>query len=146
MSALLLASLLSVEFVGPCSSEPLLSATASRDQASTVGELTIQTLDRFTIPYLGTAGGLNSAFGTPIGLDALEVLSDSEMRSYGWCYSVDGVAPEVYPHEIALSEVSKIRWFYAFAHYVRGQWVSQCEPAYELVPEFLCGPAKTTRD
>lgn len=97
------------------------------------------TLNQFQISYQGNEAGLNSAFGSPIGLEALEVISEREMRSYGWCFAIDGIIPEVYPDQLLLSNVkSEIKWFFGFAHFLDGQWISQCEPAYEIKPAFLC--------
>ena len=143
---LLLAALLSfsahaltIEFVGPCSHKPLISSQVSATAAKSVGELTIATLERFRVPHAGAAQGLNTAFNTPIGMDAMEVISDVEMRSYGWCYAVDNAIPELFPNQIPLnSKMQKITWFYGFAHYYKGQWLSQCEAAWEVKPDFLC--------
>lgn len=140
MISLLLASSLSIEFIGPCSVGPLLKTNVEQGPARTVGAATIATLEKFEIDYQGTEAGLNSAFGTPVGMDAMEVISDTEMRSYGWCYQVDGSIPEAFPNGIPLASVQhEIRWFYAYAHYLNGEWVSQCEPAYKLRPAILCG-------
>lgn len=137
--SLLLASLLTIEFIGPCSPKPLLQTTASVNSAADVGALTIMTLRSRGIPFAGTERGLNSAFETPIGDGALEVISDTEMRSYGWCYQVDGLVPEVFPDDYLLDQgMRRITWFFGFAHYKHGQWVSQCEPAYNIKPKFLC--------
>ena len=131
--------MITIDFIGPCSVKPLLETTLSRD-FSNVGQATISTLETFEIQFQGTEAGLNSAFGTPIGMEAMEILSDTEMRSYGWCFEVDGQVPNSFPNAIALSRVQQeVRWFYAYAHYLNGEWVSQCEPAYKLRSEFLCG-------
>lgn len=129
---------LSVEFIGPCSEKPLLQTTAQAVQSTSVGQMTIQTLEKFKIDFKGSESGLNSAFGSPTGVDAMEVISDHEMRSYGWCFEVDGKVPESYPDSISLKDVKEVRWFFGYARYLNGNWVSQCEPAYELKPEFLC--------
>lgn len=131
-----------LEFVGPCSEEPIVSFELG-DKFQTVGDATLHTLEKNNIPFKGTSRGLNSVFNTPVGMEALEVLSDFEMRSHGWCYSVDGVSPEVYPDELFLNgpdgKIQNIRWFFGFAHYVRGEWISQCEPSFGVASSFLCG-------
>lgn len=130
---------LAIEFIGPCDVKPLLMSSVRPSETSNVGSVTIDILEKFEIPFQGTSAGLNSAFGTPIGMDALEVISDQEMRSYGWCYSVDGNSPEVMPDQFKVNaSMKKITWFYAFARYSKGEWVSQCEPAFKIKPEFLC--------
>ncbi|WP_408097728.1 hypothetical protein ACJVC5_02105 [Peredibacter sp. HCB2-198] len=133
------AKALTIEFLGPCSQKPLLTSQVKSTTAKSVGELTIATLERFRAPHAGNTRGLNTAFNTPIGLDAMEVISDYEMRSYGWCYSVDNAIPEVFPDEFPISnKIQKITWFYGYAHYYKGEWLSQCEPAWEIRPAFLC--------
>lgn len=133
------AQALTIEFVGPCGHKPMLSSQVQATAAKTVGDLTIATLERFRVPYAGNAQGLNTAFNTPIGMDAMEVISDYEMKSYGWCYAVDNAIPEIFPNVFPLSaKIQKITWFYGFAHYYKGEWLSQCEPAWEVKPDFLC--------
>lgn len=128
-----------VEFIGPCSEEPLYSTNVSATSATDVGTLTINVLDQAKIPYLGVPQGFNQIFNTPIGMDALEILNDEEMLSYGWCFEVNGKNAEVYPNEIPLKKVKTIKWFYGYAHYVRGEWVSLCEKSYLRRSEFICG-------
>lgn len=132
------AQAIELKFIGPCDDDFIMKTDVTESYAN-VGELTIATLSKFNIPFKGTAEGLSSAFETPVGEAALEVVSDEEMRAYGWCYSVDGEAPEVYPHEIAITpETKSIVWHFGFARYFRGQWVTQCTPANSIKPDFLC--------
>lgn len=113
--------------------------TVVTEEYENVGQLTIETLKKFNIPHKGTYEGLASAFETPTGDASVEVVSDVELRAYGWCFSVDGVAPEVYPHEIPItSETKSVTWHFGFARYYRGQWVTQCTPAWKVKPAFLC--------
>ena len=72
---------------------------------------------------------------TPIGQSELgffmEELNDKELRAYGWCYSVDGVTPELLADEYILSGTeSKITWYFGYASRVLGHWVSQCQPVF----------------
>ena len=46
--------------------------------------------------YRGSEGGVNSI--NELG-SALEVLSETEMNAYGWCYRVDGVASDLMADE-----------------------------------------------
>ena len=132
------AKAIEIKFIGPCDENPLFDTNVKHDYEN-VGELTIGTLIKFDISFKGTEAGINSAFGTPTGLEALEVISDDEMKAYGWCYSVDGIAPEVYPNEVAISMKTKsIIWHFGYAHFLRGKWISQCTPAYKEKPKFLC--------
>ena len=127
-----------LKFIGPCQEEFIMRTIVS-DEFSNVGELTIETLKKFGIPFLGNYQGLNSAFETPVGEGAIEVISDVELRAYGWCYSVDGIAPEVFPHEMPVtSETKMVVWHFGFARYYKGEWVTQCTPAFTVKPKFLC--------
>lgn len=126
------------EVVGPCSAKPLFQRNLKVTKES-VGDLTVSTFERFEVPYLGTERGMNSIYGTPIGDVTLEVISDTEMRSFGWCFDIDGIVPEIYPDKIqVVPQMKSIRWFYGFAHYKNGQWISQCEEAFKVKPKFAC--------
>lgn len=127
-----------LKFIGPCQKEFIMRTQVS-EEYSNVGELTIETLKKFGIPFKGTYEGLSSAFETPTGDAALEVISNQEMRVYGWCYSIDGYSPEVYPHEAMIGpETKSVVWHFGFARYYQGQWVTQCTPAHTVKPDFLC--------
>ncbi|MGE3610135.1 MAG: hypothetical protein AB7I27_11150 [Bacteriovoracaceae bacterium] len=137
MNTLAVASIV-IQFIGPCDSNPILNTNLSR-RFINVGVASVSTLTEHKIPFEGSEKGINSVFGTPTGLSALEVISDNEMRSYGWCYSVNNEIPQIFPNQYSLSSsVSEIKWFYGYAHYLNGEWISQCEPAYKLKPTFLC--------
>jgi hypothetical protein len=132
------AQALELKFVGPCSQTPIKKVQVSNDFAN-VGELTVATLTKFKIHFVGGPEGIASMFSTPVGDEAVEVISDFEMRAYGWCFSIDGVAPEVYPNEVPVTAATKsITWHFGFARYYKGQWVTQCTPAYSVKPDFLC--------
>lgn len=139
MNSLILATTLVLEFLGPCDSQPLSSQKLEYQLPQNAGVMTIQGLELISLPYSGNERGLNSAFGTPTGMAAMEVISPNEMRSYGWCYGVDGVVPEVFPDQYPLTaHTKKITWFFAYAHFLNGEWIAQCQPAHKLRPEFLC--------
>ena len=128
-----------IQFIGPCSSQTLLSAMIPYVSNGNVGALTLQTLDNHHIAYQGTPAGLNQAFETPIGLDAIEVISDKEMLAYGWCYEVDGVVPEIFPNAYIIGPQTKvITWFFGYAHYLNGEWIGQCLKAYLRHSSQLC--------
>ena len=58
----------------------------------------------------------------------IEVLNDTEMRAWGWCFSIDHIIPETLPAKTQLTgDEQKLTWYYGFAHYIQGEWVSQCE-------------------
>ncbi len=127
-----------LKFIGPCQEE-FIMRTDVNEEFDNVGDLTIETLKKFSIPHSGSPEGIVSAFETPVGDAAIEVISPEEKRFYGWCYSVDGIAPEVYPHEERITlETKSVVWTFGFAYFKNGQWLSQCTPAYTVKPDFLC--------
>lgn len=129
------ASAIELKFIGPCSDEFIMKTEVSEEYAN-VGELTVATLTKWNIPFKGDSSGLASAF--EVG-NWMETVSSTEMRAHGWCYSVDGEAPEVYPNEIAITPDTKsIVWHYGFAHFKDGQWITQCTPTYSVKPAALC--------
>lgn len=127
-----------ISFIGPCEKKPLFSKVVPNLSLS-VGKLTVEVLESAKINFVGSEKGLSSVFGTPVGPAAMEIISQTEIRAYGWCYLVDGVGPEVYPHELILSPAfARVEWVFGFAHFKDGVWISQCTPAYRVKPKFLC--------
>ena len=83
--------------------------------------------------------GVAQLMNSPIGIDAMEVLSDTVMRSHGWCYSVDGEIPELLMNEMKLTGEEKvITWFMGYSTYIGDPqtgdaiWEGQCIPSYSL--------------
>jgi hypothetical protein len=103
----------------------------------TVGDFTIYLLQKNRIPHLGNERAINSIFHTPVGMDALEVVSDTQMRAYGWCYKVNGEVFEKFAEEVYLNDSDDIEWFFAYAWYDKG-WVSMCNPAYAVPGRPMC--------
>ncbi len=125
-----------IDFVGPCSQKPLLSVEAP-DKFETVGDLTIHYLNKNRVSYLGTERGINSMFNTPIGDEALEIVSDTQMRSYGWCFRVNGKFVDRYADEVYLMDGDHIEWIFSYAWYDR-EWKSMCNPAHIIKPKQIC--------
>ena len=97
----------------------------------TVGSATILFLEKARqqglLRYQGNDGGLVSI--NELGNDT-EVLSDTRMKAFGWCYSINGKTPGVMPDRIHLAnQTDHLTWFYAYALYESGNWVAQCVPA-----------------
>jgi hypothetical protein len=127
-----------LKFIGPCMEDFIMRVDVN-DEYTNVGELTVATLAKFDIPFKGTAAGLASAFNTPTGKDATEVVSADESRAYGWCFSVDGVAPDLYPNDVPVTIDTKvITWHFGYARLLKGKWITQCTAAYKVKPAFLC--------
>ncbi|AYF44014.1 hypothetical protein BALOs_1004 [Halobacteriovorax sp. BALOs_7] len=126
------------EFVGPCERAALFETQMQLDNGATVGSATIKLLNTYQIPHKGTQRGMNSIFDTPTGIDAMEVLSDTQMNAHGWCYSVNGLSPEVYPNEVELKDNDHVMWWFGYAHYDSGKWITQCEPTWKRAPAQFC--------
>lgn len=58
------AQALEVQFVGPCSRTPVLKTHVEGDFAN-VGVLTIETLKKINVPFVGSEFGISAMFGTP---------------------------------------------------------------------------------
>jgi hypothetical protein len=128
----------SYEIVGPCQAEATYKGDFPITDPISVGDMTMAILINQQIPYEGSTQGINSMMNTPTGNDAIEILSNSEVRAYGWCYEVDGVQPALMPGEYTLTGNEHVRWFYAYSVFRSGRWVSYCEPAYNVKPAPLC--------
>jgi len=123
---------------GACSKTPLLKKEIQVSKIQTAGDFTVSVFEEFNIPYDGSTNHISSIFNSASGLDAMEVLSDTEMRSHGWCFSINGKLADVYPHEIEISDSDTVHWFYGYAYYNAGVWTGMCAPTYEIAPAQFC--------
>ncbi|MCK6596194.1 MAG: DUF4430 domain-containing protein [Bacteriovoracaceae bacterium] len=123
--------------IGPCLEKPMFLVDVA-DKFETVGDLTIHTFNKNGIPYLGNERGINVIFNSPIGDASLEVISDTEMRAYGWCFFVNGEVSMEYADETYLNPGDKVEWIYSYALYSKGEWKSMCNPSYKIKSEFIC--------
>jgi hypothetical protein len=131
------ASVLTV--IGPCQSKPIFQSQSIVHGQTTLGDFTLSVLNSAHVPFVGSREGIKSIHNSPTGDAALEVLSDSSMRSYGWCVSVNGKQPSQMPDEVMINNPnSQIVWFYAYSTYVKGQWVNFCIPSYQLKSPYVC--------
>lgn len=128
----------SISFIGPCDKNPIAQYPLTLKTTSNVSSVTIETLEKNNIPYIGSKLGLNSIFDSPVDKEAIEFLGPNELLAYGWCYSVNDFEPNTYPHEFSVSANDDILWWYGYAHYKNGQWLTQCTPSYERKSDFLC--------
>lgn len=124
------------EVIGPCSEKPVYNFSVG-DKFETVADLTFHVLDKNKIPYSGTHKGISSLLNAPQGDEALEVLSDTQMRAYGWCYFVNGKVVMNYADETYLNPGDKVQWIYSYAWFDR-DWKSMCNPSYKLKSKFIC--------
>ena len=89
-----------------------------------VGRTTINALNQSAIDYEGSEAGIASIQG--LG-SQLEVVSTTQMKAWGWCFSVDGAILDVMPDKAPLPpDAHEIKWFYAYALYDSGTWAGYC--------------------
>lgn len=131
----------------PCSETAWLDVTRVGDAGKNVGEVTVSSLEDAALSFVGSPAGISSIRGTVTGDAALEVLGDAEMRAYGWCFSLNGVEPAAMPDQIFVtSERDELRWYFGFAHYKDGSWISYCTRTNQARPAYICAPEVTRRD
>lgn len=124
------------EIIGPCSERPIYQFSIG-DKFQTVADMTFYILDKNKIPYTGTDKGITSLLNAPQGDAALEVLSDTQMRAYGWCFFVNGKVSMSYADEVYLRPGDKVQWIYSYAWFDR-DWKSMCNPSYKVRSEYMC--------
>ena len=130
---------ISFEVIGPCSSTPQYEGNfLVSDLSLSVGKTSVLIFDQNKIPYIGSEEGFSSILNTPIGMESIEVISETKMRAYGWCYSVNGVGPDVLADKYYFTNDSdKLVWFFAYSTYDNGNWIDYCVPSYKIkAPQF----------
>jgi hypothetical protein len=129
-----------IKIIGPCSETPIHQSNLENlDISKNLNDITTDYLERNKIPYLGNAYGIISINESPIGDDAIEILSDTQLRAYGWCFSINGSQIDKMPYEVQLNDQQdQITWFYAFATYDNGEWKDYCTPAYKIQSTKIC--------
>lgn len=131
------------EFTAPCSKQPALKGSHELSrQPMMLGAATIEILENMEVPYVGSDRGINSLFDTPVGDESLEVISDSEMKTYGWCYEVNGKIPDELAFQYRLKGSEHVRWFYGYAEFKGGDWVSFCNPAPASTAKQYCSKSR----
>ncbi len=109
--------------------EVLFSGENESALPKTVGQVSVDFFNQNQIPFVGDIDGIVSIYG--LGSD-LDVISDTDMKAYGWCYSVNGVVPEDFVHKVnIIDQKTELIWFYAYAYYKAGEWVAQCVRSHE---------------
>lgn len=128
-----------LKVTGPCSEKPVKEAQVTADAAKSVGEITKSYFDANGITYKGDVGGFYSILNSATGMDAFEVVSDTELRAYGWCFSVNGAVATVSASEVKPSSQNDvIEWFYGFVTQKDGVWSAEpCAPGHKIkAPQF----------
>lgn len=118
---------LSLKIVGNQGEVLFYSDKVQISTPTNVGEYSVRVFEHFDIPFEGSIYGVSKIFD--LGQE-LDLISDREMKAYGWCFSIDGVTPESLIHDTTIySDSSEIIWYYAYAHYESGDWTGQCVPS-----------------
>lgn len=122
----------------PCSSNRWLDVSHIT-VGHTVGAVTIAALNARSIPFVGDEAGISSIKGTMTGDKAVEVISNTEMRAYGWCFHLNGKEPGDMPDKVEVkSDADVILWFFGYAHYRAGTWIEMCAPTSAKLTPFAC--------
>jgi hypothetical protein len=129
-----------ITIIGPCTPKPLHTNNIIIENLnSNLGKITVDYLTGEKIPFTGSEFGISSIDNSAVGDDALEVLSDTDMRAYGWCFTINNKLFDKMPNDVYLSsKQDSIIWFYAFSSYKSGTWSDYCTPAYTLKPAIFC--------
>ncbi|MBF0363461.1 MAG: hypothetical protein HQK49_20735 [Oligoflexia bacterium] len=129
------------EIINPCEDKIYLKETIQIESKISVGSLSIDLFNKWEIPYKGNKHNILSILNTPTEFDSYEIISDRSMRIYGWCYQVNNQLSNKLANDYILepSQNYSIRWYYGFAHYLNGTWISFCEPLFNYPKQFFCG-------
>ena len=125
---------------GACSETPVYEGTYNADLSKSLGHISQAIFDSNKIPYVGAPEGYNSILNTPVDLDSIEVVSDKEMRVYGWCFAVNKKMPQAMPHKVNFtSQNDELMWYYAYSTNLEGKWLDDyCSPAYWVQAKQFC--------
>lgn len=125
----------------PCGGKPWLQTQSDQAIGSSVGALTVRSLQEAGLHFVGTEAGITSIEGVPAAEKALETVDAQTMRAYGWCYQIDGFEPGVMPDQYQLTKADVlVVWFLGYATYTQGQWVTMCAPTAKDKPVLFCQP------
>lgn len=118
---------ITIEVIGPKNDIIIPKTKFNANISRTVGEITVAIFEDQNITFDGNARGMKSIKGYE---NYVDIVSPSEFKAYGWCFSVNGVSPDTMSDQTHFeNEDDVLGWYYAFAHYKDGNWISQCEPA-----------------
>ena len=125
----------------PCLIKPILSLSTSIDSLTEdLFSFTKKQITDQNIVAVLANNGIISVLNYVSQNKAIEVVNDTKMRAYGWCYSINGEIPDVMPDQIKLTNQDSIKWFLSYSTYDSGQWIDYCVPV-NTSPEatkFVC--------
>ncbi len=113
----------------PCLDQPILEASDNLITSDeTIFSLTKKLILGHKIESQLAQNGVISILNY-LGPDqSLEIISETKLRAYGWCYSINGEIPDLMPDEIKIKTNDSIKWFLSFSTYDSGKWVDYCVP------------------
>jgi len=103
----------------------LLVVSETLNTATThVYSLTKAALDQASLPYESSEQGFYSINNLA---PQTSFISDTEFKTYGWCFTVNKVLAQTQANETYLNDTDAVEWFYGYAHYRNGEWLGMCE-------------------
>lgn len=140
------ASAVVFEIKNLCDNESYFKTEVSVFAPTTLSHLSLNIFESHNIPYAGAETGINHILNTKVGLEAYEIFGEENMsmRVYGWCYSINGVVPEVMMNQVTIEAKNEdhVIWFYGYAEVYKNDWLSQCVPVQTDPQPFICGEPK----
>lgn len=104
--------------------EILLQDNTVVDMQNNVMQITENILNSTHTDYESTDAGIISIFGIK---SELAVISNTELKAFGWCFSINKNISEKMPNEHFLqNQNDELVWFYGYAYYKDGEWIQQC--------------------
>lgn len=127
------------EIQNPCEKIPFASGNLQL-QTSNALEITKLILHQYKIKNETSDNGILSIENFVSGDKKLEIISESKMRAYGWCFSINGSIPDLMPDQILLKSNEELKWFLAYSTYDNGQWIDYCKEviANHESQKFIC--------
>jgi len=133
-----------VEVSEVCSPKAYLKEDIQIFTATTVGHLSKYVFEKFKVPFIGDEFSFQSILHTPVNAEAIQRISHSKIRIYGWCFEVNNIMPEapVHTYIISANKNTHLRWYFGYAERVNHNWTEYCKPAFEATDEFICKKAE----
>ena len=125
----------------PCLIKPILSVSTSIDSSTEdLFSFTKKQITDQNIVAVLANNGIISILNYVSQDKAIEVINDTKIRAYGWCYSINGEIPDVMPDQIKLTNQDNIKWFLSYSTYDNGQWIDYCVPVNKSpeATQFIC--------
>ncbi len=127
----------------PCTEKPHIRADVDVINSISVGALTVKILEEHQLAFEGSETGIISIENSPKSLEALEILSETSMRSHGWCYLLDGKLSSLLADEQMIDHSQqKLYWYYGYFSFENGVWGGRCEHIQKSFQGTFCDDEK----